>query len=1783
MDRSSAFRKEICHKGQHIPIDPPIVHMSAYTKGGLHRLFQQIAHPEKVSFPIYEYGQFTNETGHFCPVLGVVMASRYRVRQVISRQGQSAILLLAEDLFCHKKHVVIKVLHASRYQLGAQETHCLWRLALADPWGNSNTVHYLNTFTFDDHYCIVFKPLVPLSLTEICQDIPSLKVIHSIRKIAVRLLSTLGFLWQQNVIHADLKPENILLRDRNDLSSVTVIDFGNAIQHVHKEIALYYDDFELQTPLYRAPEVMFGMPFGKEIDMWSLGCILAELYLSKPLFMGNSKIDIMQQITSLLGPFPGRTFQRGKFYSSFRQFTDTVEQPDATELLLTHLGCRDYLLADFLAGLLRYNPDERMTPFEAAKHSFLAPEFPFGYLLSPSSEDSGAAYSAVHLTNTKYKHRPTVAADIRRSKPSTYDILSLGTTLSEEEEVESLSEFSSTPNKQGKVAKVVPVQREQSLGKIQKDSVERTLQHNDVRNRGTVDSTRTGLTNGNNNRKENLSPSSLNETRNKRRVHRNQQEYVYHGEANQPSNIQRDRYQNHALAKRRRERAEKKLSTGHRSCEKNDQFLLAQQVGHSPSGGCNNILFEPTEGERIEAVCSGSPAFHRSVHTEEGNNSMKHDDGVSSHSTVDRKKEERCPFGISSVSKGKRLKIEGSKMQRKENQDGERLGDNESDQFQFNMENDQLVWENNRRREVTPNSHHDQVTSRNVDGNRRCQYDFQNKKHQGDKEHRSISRSRSEFKDLNETFVVKSDSPCTTTASVGSRNQSSMQQRSLNDQHNEIIRPCPGWFSRRGKGESVTEKFEEQVSARGSLYQKPTAMSELTVSQVSWDGEHVSDSPDTSVIRKYVDGLPESNTVSQHQQRGQTKQTQRLDSHGKMMQHQENVCQAPPGCTRRKLLHIRQSPALMSHESSVNLQPDLDKPSKSKTCHQESPRQSTQNARQLASLMKAIREEQDLAEQDLSEKESGRYIKHEVDRAFEGLIDSNNREVRFPEKPLSSKMYDSVSEDEVHSFDEITLNDIESGKCRKSGYDSCETTVGVGALKQCLNYNNLQRKRHGYNHPRSKQASTSHSPCVKEEKYIKAVGSMENSVDYWEKIHSHESSSVRCSASSQNLPCSNKSTSFRCSASSQNSPCSQKSSSVQCSAFGQHLPCNEDSTDIYKSAIHKVADTQNILSEKSGVSIEEMKPLKTEVKCKSESRPRSYDADIYDRACKGSCDKVFTLNQKDSKGTELSGIACNNQSGIDRQRICRTQDRNFHNNYTDITSASQKFTSDKHLLIESEDGFSSTSSTKSAQVVRSNKQEMILPARYSTTTKSNPSAETQESDLLESDSCKQVFQSKVQVKKIAKKRLNFTQALKPLKGNKTKVKAFSKSRTTPVTNQQSTKRLAKSRTNRKEEDPYVFLITPEKSLSSHSKQSVIEKSASGKKRKKRYSQIVSEENLNEDLDEPLGKYYRRKNSMRREANQSRQGQMENGETTKSREEVISKEKLVHQSKLCSTNSKDQGYSPDSESMHLSVREMQSSFLIENKTEQTHKRKAASHPRTSMKRQKQSDKWNNYYNDNISSEELGMSLDKNGVEIQNSSEKFDDSEEVGKLEYEDVEKRRLHNVSQSKKYKNERTRAEDCNYKEECSVYQYSTNQPEHSVTQKIYKKGHINSKNVVKSSKHPHRSPRKSQSVGHQHTHSEGLDSVGEKSVASRRCNLVAIRKSKSIKSINNISKDVNLLYHLGESERDYKYATVTEKMLPRAGLHQQNIMSGDSSEEEGTKEDGSEMYSSDSEEVLLV
>ncbi len=100
------------------------------------------------------------------------------------------------------------------------------------------------------------------------------------------------------ILHRDLKPQNILISSDN---KVKIADFGLARQY-HFNLEKLNMTKNQATLWYRAPELLLGeQNYGTGIDMWSLGCILAELVIRKPVFMGDSQIDQIFKILQFQG------------------------------------------------------------------------------------------------------------------------------------------------------------------------------------------------------------------------------------------------------------------------------------------------------------------------------------------------------------------------------------------------------------------------------------------------------------------------------------------------------------------------------------------------------------------------------------------------------------------------------------------------------------------------------------------------------------------------------------------------------------------------------------------------------------------------------------------------------------------------------------------------------------------------------------------------------------------------------------------------------------------------------------------------------------------------------------------------------------------------------------------------------------------------------------------------------------------------------------------------------------------------------------------------------------------------------------------------------------------------------------------------------------------------------------------------------------------------------------------------------------------------------------------
>uniref|UniRef100_A0A8C9HRD3 non-specific serine/threonine protein kinase n=1 Tax=Piliocolobus tephrosceles TaxID=591936 RepID=A0A8C9HRD3_9PRIM len=197
--------------------------------------------------------------------------------------------------------VAIKILknHPSYARQGQIEVSILARLSTenADEY---NFVRAYECFQHRNHTCLVFEMLEQNLYDFLKQNKFSPLPLKVIRPILQQVTTALKKLKSLGLIHADLKPENIMLVDPvRQPYRVKVIDFGSA-SHVSKTVCSTY----LQSRYYRAPEIILGLPFCEAIDMWSLGCVIAELFLGWPLYPGALEYDQIRYISQTQG-LPG--------------------------------------------------------------------------------------------------------------------------------------------------------------------------------------------------------------------------------------------------------------------------------------------------------------------------------------------------------------------------------------------------------------------------------------------------------------------------------------------------------------------------------------------------------------------------------------------------------------------------------------------------------------------------------------------------------------------------------------------------------------------------------------------------------------------------------------------------------------------------------------------------------------------------------------------------------------------------------------------------------------------------------------------------------------------------------------------------------------------------------------------------------------------------------------------------------------------------------------------------------------------------------------------------------------------------------------------------------------------------------------------------------------------------------------------------------------------------------------------------------------------------------------
>ncbi|KAJ3189099.1 negative regulator of the PHO system [Gaertneriomyces sp. JEL0708] len=177
-----------------------------------------------------------------------------------------------------------------------------------------------------------------------------------------QLLNGIRFCHENRVLHRDLKPQNLLINHQGDLK---LGDFGLA-----RAFGIPVNTFsnEVVTLWYRAPDVLLGSRnYSTSIDIWSAGCIMAEMYTGKPLFPGKTNEDQLVRIFKLLGTPNETTWPRVTEMPEYKP-TWAVYPPGGLASKLSSV--MDWPALDLLSRMLVYEPSQRISAKQALEHMY---------------------------------------------------------------------------------------------------------------------------------------------------------------------------------------------------------------------------------------------------------------------------------------------------------------------------------------------------------------------------------------------------------------------------------------------------------------------------------------------------------------------------------------------------------------------------------------------------------------------------------------------------------------------------------------------------------------------------------------------------------------------------------------------------------------------------------------------------------------------------------------------------------------------------------------------------------------------------------------------------------------------------------------------------------------------------------------------------------------------------------------------------------------------------------------------------------------------------------------------------------------------------------------------------------------------------------------------------------------------------------------------------------------------------------------------------------------------
>lgn len=330
--------------------------------------------------------QRMQDNGYITCIPGQIIAT-YEIECTLG-EGAFGRVYRAKNLVTGKS-VALKIIknEKAKRRVAMSEIIALNFISSHDPNDESLCLKMLDWFKCDLYLWIAF-PVLGLSVFHFlkennfhpfCMD--------QVRHISYQLCSAVHFLHKNGMTHTDLKPENLLFVDssytttynykkmckvkRISCTDIRLIDFGLVThdEDHHRSV--------VSTRYYRAPEVILKLGWSQPCDVWSIGCILMEIYIGKVLFPTHNDLEHLAMMEMILGKIPIAMAHLTKFFTNgilkwnWSEADAEIEQYCRPLKEFQLADCEDDIqLFELIEKILWYHPTKRLSLSEALVHKF---------------------------------------------------------------------------------------------------------------------------------------------------------------------------------------------------------------------------------------------------------------------------------------------------------------------------------------------------------------------------------------------------------------------------------------------------------------------------------------------------------------------------------------------------------------------------------------------------------------------------------------------------------------------------------------------------------------------------------------------------------------------------------------------------------------------------------------------------------------------------------------------------------------------------------------------------------------------------------------------------------------------------------------------------------------------------------------------------------------------------------------------------------------------------------------------------------------------------------------------------------------------------------------------------------------------------------------------------------------------------------------------------------------------------------------------------------------------